>query len=98
MNDSAITYDEVIDVDAEAKTYDKAKSKDEETKTIPINFNEKNITFKIKNFYILLAFLLITIVLLIAVSIDCYLIKYRVKQKHLLLFHFTNSQLREVLF
>ena len=34
-----------------------------------INFNEKNATCKIENFYILLTFLLITIVLLTAVSI-----------------------------
>ena len=39
------------------------------------NFNEKNITCKTQNFYILLTFLLITIALLIAVSIYCYLIK-----------------------
>ena len=48
---------------------------------------KKNATCKTQNFYILLAFLLITIVLLIAVSIYCYLIKYRAKQKHLLPFH-----------
>ena len=41
-----------------------------------INFNEKKATCKVQNFYILLAFLLITIALLIAVSIYCYLIKY----------------------
>ena len=35
-----------------------------------INFNEKNITCKTQNFYILLVFLLITITLLIAVSIS----------------------------
>ena len=40
----------------------------EETKTIPTNFNKKNITFKTQNFYILLSFLLITIALLIAVN------------------------------
>ena len=40
------------------------------------NFNEKNATCKTQNFYILLGFLLITIGLLIAVSIYCYLIKY----------------------
>ena len=43
------------------------------------NFNEKNITCKTQNFYILLAFLLITITLLIAVSIYsiyCSPIKY----------------------
>ena len=42
---------------------------------------------KTKIFYILLVFLLITIVLLIAVSIYCYLIKYKSKQKYLLPFH-----------
>ena len=62
MDDSAIICDEVI------------KSYDEEIKTIPTNFNEKNITCKTQNFYILLAFLLITITLLIAVSIYCYLV------------------------
>ena len=50
---------------------------------------------EIQNFYILLVFLLITIALLIAVSIYCYLIKYGAKQKHLLLFHFTNNELKE---
>ena len=40
-------------------------------------------------FYILLAFLLISIALLIAVSIYCYLIKHRAKQKHLLPFYDT---------
>ena len=74
MDDSVIIYDEVI------------KSYDEEIKIILTNFNEKNITCKTQNFYILLAFLLITITLLIAVSIYCYLIKYQAKQKHLLPF------------
>ena len=72
MNDSVITCDEVIE------------SYDEEIKTIPTNVNEKKATFKTQNFYILLAFSLIIMVLLIAVSIYCYLIKYRSKQKHLL--------------
>ena len=48
------------------------------------------------NFYILLAFLLINIALLIAVSIYSYFIKYQAKQKHLLPFHNTNNELREV--
>ena len=43
---------------------------------------------KTQNFYILLAFSLITVALLIDVSIYCYLIKYRGKQNHCLLFHF----------
>ena len=71
MDDSAITCDEI------------RESYNEETKTIPANFNEKKATCETQNFYILLAFLLITIALLIAISIYCYLMKYRSKQKHL---------------
>ena len=77
MDHSAIMRDEIIEPYGE------------ETKTIPINFNEKKATYKTQNFYILLAFLLITIPLLMAVSICCYLIKYRALQKHLLSFHVT---------
>ena len=68
MDDSAIICGEV-------------KSNDEKIKTIPTNFNEKNITCKTQNFCVLLAFLLITITLFIAVSIYCHLIKYLAKQK-----------------
>ena len=39
-----------------------------------------------QNFYILLAFLLITIALLIAISFYCYFIKYRAKKETLLPF------------
>ena len=46
------------------------------------NFNEEKATCKTQNFYILIAFSLITLALLIAVSIYCYLIKYRARQKH----------------
>ena len=56
MHDSAITCNRIIE------SYDK------ETKTILTNFNEKNMTCRTQNFYNLLVFLLITIVLLIAVS------------------------------
>ena len=52
------------------------KSYDEEIKTIATNFNEKKVTCKTQNFYILVAYSLITIALLTAVSIYCYLIKY----------------------
>ena len=55
-----------------------------------INFNEKKAIGKTQKFYILLTFLLITIALLIAVSIYCYLIKYQ--RKHLLPFHNTNNK------
>ena len=58
----------------------------------------KKATHKTQNFYILFAFLLITLALLIAVSIYCYLIKYQAKQKHLLPFHDTNNELRKVLY
>ena len=64
-----------------------------ETKTISTNFNEKNITCKTQNLYIWLEFLLITLVLLIAISSYCYLIKYQVKQKRLSPFHVTNDKL-----
>ena len=78
IDDSVITCDEII----------------EETKTVPTNFNEKNITCKTKNSYILLVFLLITIELLIAVGIYCYLIKYKAKQKYLLSYYVTNNNLK----
>ena len=45
------------------------------------NFHEKKATCKTQDFYILLTFLLITTALFITVSIYCYLIKYRTKQK-----------------
>ena len=53
----------------------------EETKSILTNFNEKKAKCKTQNIYILFARLLITIALLIAISVYCYLIKYRVKRK-----------------
>ena len=79
----------------------------EETKTISTCFNNKNVTYETKKFYILLALLLITIavsiccylinyqIILIAVSICCYLINYQAKQKHLLPYHVTNNKLRK---
>ena len=75
MDDSAIMSDEVI------VSYNKGKE------TIPTNFNEKKATCKTQNFYILLAFLLTTIALFIAVSICCYLIKYPRKKNFY--YHFT---------
>ena len=90
MDDSAITCDKTIEAEA--------KSNDEETNTIPRNYNEKNVTCKIQNFYVSLIFILITIAFLIAVNIYCYLIKYQVKQKHLLPFYVTNNELKEILY
>ena len=61
MDDSKIICDEVIE------------SFDEETKTIPTNFDEKKVTCKTQSFYIFFAFLLIATALLIAVSTYCCL-------------------------
>ena len=58
----------------------------EETKTVPIDFNDEKVACKTKNFCNLLAFSLITIALWIAVSI--YLIEYRKKEKY---YHFTSQ-------
>ena len=60
------------------------ESNDEE-----INFNEKKEIRKTHNLCILLSFLLIAIVLLIAVSINYYLIKYQ--RNNLSLFYSTNN-------
>ena len=49
-----------------------------------------------KILHILLASVLMTIVLFIALSVYCHLIKYRVKQKHLLPFHVANNKLKEL--
>ena len=62
------------------------------------NFNERKATCKTQNLYISVAFFLITVALLIAVSSYCYLIKYRAKQKHLLPFNFTNNKLKEIIY
>ena len=78
--DSMITCDETIDADAEAKSNDK------ETKTIP-----KNIILETKSFYILLAFLLITIALLIAVIIYCYRGE-RIKRSFVLLIYYKSRE------
>ena len=83
MNDSTIICDEV------------RNPYDQEIKTILTRFNEKKVTRKMQSFYILLLFLLITIALLIAVSIYCYLIKKRIK--HLLPVHNTNNEFKKFL-
>ena len=74
IDDSVVSCDEIIDTTKSilAKT---VSMKTVTTKTIPIKSNSKN-------FYVLLAFLLITIAFLIAVSIYCYFIKYPAKEKY----------------
>ena len=85
-NNSVIKCDKITNEDVEAKSYS------EETKTIP-----KNIICKTKSSYILLAFLLITIVLLIVFSIFFCLIKYKAKQKNLLPCYATDEKSTNVL-
>ena len=89
MDDSAIICDKIIEL------YAKLSWNDDDDK---INFNGNKATCQTQNFYILLPFLLITIALLTAVSIYCYLIKYRAKQKHLLPFNFTKNKLKESIY
>ena len=59
IDNSVMMCDEIIEV--ETKLYVKKR------KTNTKNFNEKNSTCKTQNFYILLAFLLVTTALLMAV-------------------------------
>ena len=81
------------DVDDEAKLNNPKLSPkyNEERKAIQTKLNEI-VGCKTRNFYVLFAFVLITEVLLTAVSIYFYLIKYRAKQ--LLPFHYTNNEIR----
>ena len=68
----------------------------ETTKVVPTKtFLRKSTS---TNFCILLVILLISIALLIAASIYCYLIKYKSKQKHLSQCYVTNDKLKEVLY
>ena len=62
------------------------------SKTVPTNINEENAACIIKDLYILLAFLIITIALLIAVKIYCYFKKHQGNQKHLLPYYDTNNE------
>ena len=80
IDDFAITFDELIE------------SYNEETKTIRTNFNEKNPICQRQIFYILLAFLLITIAVMIAVIVFCSLLK------DLLPFVLTNDELKEIIY
>ena len=72
MDDPAIAPEEIIESCVNLNLKD---CNDDET-----IFDERKATCKTQSFYILLAFLLNTIALLIAVSIYCYLIKYQAKQ------------------
>ena len=65
------------------------------TKSVWTNFVEKKVSCEIENFYILLTFPLITILISIIVSIYCCLIKHPSKQEPLLPYYNTNKKLKE---
>ena len=70
------------------------KLKTQEQKLLQqILVKKKRINCNTQKFYILLAFSLITMALLIGVSIYCYLLKCLVKQKHLSQLHIANNNL-----
>ena len=87
---SEIICNEVTDAEA--------KSNDQKTNTVSANFKEKKANHETQVFYMLLVFLLITMTLLIAVSICCYLIKFWAKQKYSLSFQFTINKLKEIIY
>ena len=64
--------------------------------TVRTNFNETDIICETKIFYNLLAFLLITIALLIDDRFYCYLIRYRGKEIITILHH--KQELKEVIY
>ena len=76
IGDSVITCNEVIEV----------------KKTISTDFKQKKVTCNIENIYVLVTFLLITILVLIGVSINCCLIKHRSKQENLLPYYDTSNK------
>ena len=88
----SITDDSLIACDEVTETTKSILTKTIPTKSIPTNFNEKKGIYKLKMFCILLAFMLITMTLLIAVNIY-FFIKYGAKQKHLLPFHDDNKRI-----
>ena len=69
-----------------------------ETKTITVNFIEKNTLCETNNFYISHAFFIFHLPILVVAPINCQLIRYKTKQKHLVLFHVTNNELKEIMY
>ena len=89
-NSKSIIGDSVVKcnktIDAVARSYNST------------NFNEKEISCKIGNFYILFVLLLITVSLLIIVSVYYfyYHIRHWSKQKHTLPYYHSNNKLKEI--
>ena len=74
-------------MDDSAITYNVTGPHNEETKT-------KKVIYKTQNLYSSLAFISITIPLLIAVNIYTYLVKYQTSQKYLWPFYERNDKLK----
>ena len=70
----------------------------ETTKAVSTNFNEKKSKLQNKKNLYFTCFLSITIALLIAVRICCYLIKYKAKRNNLLSYYVTNNKLNKGFF
>ena len=58
------------------------------TKSAPTSSNGKKVACKVKNFCILLTFLLTII------AYSCYLMKYRAKRKQLITYYVTNNKFK----
>ena len=89
IDNSVITCDKIIETTKSILT------KTVPIESIPANFNAKKLIWKMRTFYILVIFLLITMTLSIAVSIS-FFIKYRARQKHLLPFHNVNVEFKKL--
>ena len=95
FGDSVMAYDKLIEM---TKKYSNTNfsNKNYSNKAYSKSFNEKRITCKTKHFCILLAFLWISMSLLIAVSIYYCFIKHRPKQTNLLPCRDTSNKLKEI--
>ena len=99
IGDLEITCDKVIEVILVPTNMVPTKTvltKSIPTKPVPVkiyptHFNEKKVTCKIENFHNLLAFLLVTLLILIIVSIYCYIIKHQPKKEYFLPYYFITN-------
>ena len=89
IDNSVITCDKIIETTKSILT------KTVPIESIPAKFNDKKLIWKMRTFYILVIFLLITMTVSIAVSIS-FFVKYRARQKHLLPFHNVNTEFKKL--
>ena len=86
IDDSIFTFDEIINPAVPSEL----------TKFMPINFADKKATCKMHHFYILLTFLLITMLVptIVGIYYYHYHIKHKSKQKQLLPYYHSNNRLK----